>query len=284
MRIRKIKPYIYLLPAIVLAVMFVYYPFIRSIISSFFNISINGKFNSFCFLDNYKDLLSDDVFYLSLKNTFIFMAMFVPLNTVVVVILVALTTKKSHLINIAETIFMLPMTIGLSSAALLFKFLFNETNGVINSILKSDILWSSNVFPARLSLVFLGIFLDISIDYLLLLSATRNLDRGPIEAAMVDGCSNAQIFFKIKMPMLLPILSFIVFIAIKDALLICSPIMVMTEGGPARSTQTIVYYYYLSAFKNSAFSKAATISTLVFILATIILTLYKKYERRRITF
>ena len=284
MRIKKIKPYIYLLPALLLAVMFVYYPFIRSIVSSFFNISISGKFKSFCFLDNYKALLTDDVFYLSLKNTFIFMLMFVPLNTIFVIALVILTLKRNRLTNIAEGIFMLPMTIGLSSAALLFKFLFNETNGVINSILKHDILWSSNVFPARLSLVFLGIFLDLSIDYLLLLSATRNLDRGPIEAAMVDGCTSRQIFFKIKLPMLLPILSFIVFIAIKDALLICSPIIVMTEGGPARSTQTIVYYYYLSAFKNSAISKAATISTLVFIIAAIILSLYKRFEKRRITF
>ena len=284
MRIKKIKPYIYLLPALLLAVMFVYYPFIRSIVSSFFNISISGKFNSFCFLDNYKALLTDDVFYLSLKNTFIFMLMFVPLNTIFVIALVILTLKRNRLTNIAEGIFMLPMTIELSSAALLFKFLFNETNGVINSILKHDILWSSNVFPARLSLVFLGIFLDLSIDYLLLLSATRNLDRGPIEAAMVDGCTGGQIIFKIKLPMLLPILSFIVFIAIKDALLICSPIIVMTEGGPARSTQTIVYYYYLSAFKNSAISKAATISTLVFIIAAIILSLYKRFEKRRITF
>ena len=284
MRVKNLRPYLYLLPAILLAVMFVYYPFIRSIISSFFNISINGRLNSFCFLDNYKDLLSDNVFYLSLKNTFIFMIMFVPLNTLVVIFLVFLTSKKELLTSVAETIFMLPMAIGLSSAALLFKFLFNETNGVINSILKSDILWSSNIFPARLSLVFLGIFLDISIDYLLLLSATRNLDRGPIEAAMVDGCTNFQVFLKIKLPMLLPTLSFIVFIAIKDALLICSPIIVMTEGGPARSTQTIVYYYYLSAFKNSAFSKAASISTLVFIIASIILTLYKKFEKRRIFF
>ena len=101
---------------------------------------------------------------------------------------------------------------------------------------------------------------------------------------MVDGCTPFQVFLYIKLPLLLPTLSFIVFIAIKDALLICAPIMVMTEGGPARSTQTIVYYYYLSAFKNSAFSKAAAISTCVFIIAAIILTIYKRFEKRRITY
>ena len=210
--------------------------------------------------------------------------MFVPLNTLFVITLVVLTRRKNRLSKVAETVFMLPMTIGLSSAALLFKFMFNETNGVINSLLHLDILWSSKALPARFSLVFLGIFLDISIDYLLLLSAYRNLDKSPIEASMVDGCTPFQVFLYIKLPLLLPTLSFIVFIAIKDALLICAPIMVMTEGGPARSTQTIVYYYYLSAFKNSAFSKAAAISTCVFIIAAIILTIYKRFEKRRITY
>lgn len=284
MRKKIVKPYLYILPALLLAIVFVYYPFIRSVISSFFNISIKGKLNSFCSIANYKDLFTDEVFYLSLKNTFIFMVMFVPLNTLFVITLVILTRRKNRLSKVAETVFMLPMTIGLSSAALLFKFMFNETNGVINSLLHLDILWSSKALPARFSLVFLGIFLDISIDYLLLLSAYRNLDKSPIEASMVDGCTPFQVFLYIKLPLLLPTLSFIVFIAIKDALLICAPIMVMTEGGPARSTQTIVYYYYLSAFKNSAFSKAAAISTCVFIIAAIILTIYKRFEKRRITY
>ncbi|MDD7271627.1 MAG: sugar ABC transporter permease [Spirochaetales bacterium] len=284
MRKKIVKPYLYILPALLLAIVFVYYPFIRSVISSFFNISIKGKLNSFCAIANYKDLFTDEVFYLSLKNTFIFMVMFVPLNTLFVITLVVLTRRKNRLSKVAETVFMLPMTIGLSSAALLFKFMFNETNGVINSLLHLDILWSSKALPARFSLVFLGIFLDISIDYLLLLSAYRNLDKSPIEASMVDGCTPFQVFLYIKLPLLLPTLSFIVFIAIKDALLICAPIMVMTEGGPARSTQTIVYYYYLSAFKNSAFSKAAAISTCVFIIAAIILTIYKRFEKMRITY
>ena len=104
------------------------------------------------------------------------------------------------------------------------------------------------------------------------------------EAAMLDGCGRAGLFFRIKVPMMLPTLSFIVFMAVKDALLICAPVMVMTEGGPARSTQTIVYYYYLSAFKNAAFSKAAAISMTVFVMAGILILAYKEFEKRRITY
>ena len=284
MKPKSVKPYLYTLPAVALALLFVYYPFIRNGLSSLFDITIKGELASFRGFDNYTSLFSDPVFWESIKNTFIFMALFVPVNTAVVVAAVLLSGKKGRLSTLSEMVFILPMTLGLSSAALLFKLMFNETNGIINSLFHHDFPWTSSPMAARFSLVFLGVFLDIALDYLLLVSAYRNLDRGPVEAAMLDGCSDARLFFSIKVPMLLPTLSFIIFMAVKDSLLICSPIMVMTEGGPARSTQTIVYYYYLSAFRNAAFSKAAAISMTVFIIAGVILTAYKQFETRRITY
>ena len=278
------KPYLYTLPAIVLALLFVYWPFIRNAASSFFDINIKGEMTSFRGIGNYISLFSDPVYWESLSNTFIFMALFVPVNTAVVTAAVLLDSRKDRLSSLAGTVFILPMTLGLSSAALLFKFMFSETNGIINSLFRHDFPWTTSPMAARLSLVFLGVFLDIALDYLLLLSAYRNLDRGPIEAAMLDGCGPVRLFFSIKVPMLLPTLSFIVFMAVKDSLLICAPVMVMTEGGPARSTQTIVYYYYLSAFSNAALSKAAAISMTVFAIAGTVVLAYKQFEKRRITY
>ena len=284
MKPKQMKPYLYLLPALLPALLFVYYPFIRNAVSSFFDITIKGELASFRGFGNYASLFTDSVYWESLKNTFIFIIMFVPVNTAVVAAAVLLSSGKGKLSAFSQTVFILPMTLGLSSAALLFRFMFNETNGIINSIFRHDFPWTSSPLAAMLSLVFLGVFLDLALDYLLLLSAYRNLDRGPVEAAMLDGCGRAGLFFRIKVPMMLPTLSFIVFMALKDALLICAPVMVMTEGGPARSTQTIVYYYYLSAFKNAAFSKAAAISMTVFVMAGILILTYKEFEKRRITY
>ena len=75
---------------------------------------------------------------------------------------------------------------------------------------------------------------------------------------------------------------FVLFISLKDALLICAPVMVMTEGGPFRSTQTIVYYYYIEAFRNSNYSAAAAISTVVFIIAAIITSASAALDSRRV--
>ena len=282
-RVNK-RAYIYLLPALALALLFVYYPFIRSLLSSFFNVKVTGEMTTFVGFNNYTKLFSSEIFKESLGNTFLFMLLFVPINTLLITLAVTLTSNKRRFITIPETIFMLPMALGMSSAALLFKYMFNPSTGIVNRILHLNIAWNNEAIPAMFSVVFLGVFLDFGLDYLLLLSASRNMDKGPIEAARVDGAGEGRIFFSIKIPALLPTLSFIIFVAIKDALLISAPVMVMTEGGPYRSTQTIVYYYYIEAFKNSNYATGATISSVVFIIAAVIILLAGLYERRRIEY
>ncbi len=281
---RAKRPYLYLLPALLLALLFVYYPFIRSIISSFFTVSINGKLLSFAGLTNYIKLFGESAFYESLMNTLLFMAIFVPLNTCLIVTAVLLTAEKKKGTALSELLYMLPMAIGMSSAALVFKMMFNPTTGAINRIFNTDIQWTNEALPAMVSVAFLGVFLDFGLDYILLLSAMRNLDKSAVEAAQIDGAGKVRILLSIKLPLIMPTLFFILFTSIKDAFLICAPIMVMTEGGPYRSTQTIVYYYYLEAFKNQNYAFSATISTIVFILSGLFILIAGSFEKRRINY
>ena len=276
----KVRPYLYILPALFLAFVFVYIPFIQSVFSSFFSIRQNGELNSFTGLENYRKLFANEIFSESFANTFRFMILFVPLNIILIMTAVLLTEKERKGNRIYETVFMLPMAMGMSSIALIFKYMFRPSVGIINRIIGYDIPWTNDAFWAMLSVAFLGVFLDFGLDYLLLLSALRNLDRSVVEAARLDGASEVQVFSRIKRPLMTPTLFFVLFISIKDALLICAPIMVMTEGGPFRSTQTIVYYYYIEAFRNSNYAAAYSISTLVFIIAALITFLSAKIERQ----
>lgn len=282
MRKTGIKAYLYILPALFLATLFVYYPFLKSALSSFFLVRHDGSLGAFVGLENYRKLFETGIFQESLAHTFLFMALFVPLNTIIIFIAALLTEQKRKGNSLFETIFMLPMAMGLSSAALLFKFLFNPSAGMLNRILKINVGWNTEALPALFSVVFLGVFLDFGLDYLLLLSALRNVNKSVLEAGRVDGAGEGRIFFSLRLPLVAPTLSYVIFIAIKDALLICSPIMVMTEGGPYRSTQTVVYYYYIEAFKNSNFASAACVSTLVFVIAGFFLLLFSFYQKRRL--
>jgi len=279
---KTLKPYLYLLPALFLALLFVYYPFLRSFLSSFFTLSLKGEFLTFQGFANYQKLFTNEVFYESLGNTFLFILLFVPINLLLISLAVALTAKKRRGSALPELMFLLPMAMGMSSAALLFKTMFNPTLGVINRIFHTSIQWNNEALPAMFSVVFLGVFLDFGLDYILLLSSFRNLDKGPVEAALVDGAGAVRVFFSIKLPLIMPTLSFILFTSLKDAFLICAPIMVMTEGGPYRSTQTIVYYFYLEAFKNQNYAYSAAISTVVFIIAGLMILVAGQLDKRRI--
>ena len=91
----KAKPYLYILPAMVLALVFVYAPFFGSVLSSFFNVRFDGSFSSYAGLDNYRRALSSDIFWQSLGNTFRFMVIFVPLNIIVIMAAVLLTWRRA---------------------------------------------------------------------------------------------------------------------------------------------------------------------------------------------
>ena len=282
MRMKRLKPYAYLAPALLTALAFVYLPFLRNIVESLFLVRKDRSLSSFVGLDNYWRVLADPIFWQSLGNTLLFMVLFVPLNLALILAAVLLTEREGRANKVYEVIFMLPMAMGMSSMALIFKYMFRPSVGIVNRIIGVDIPWTNDALAAMFSVVFLGIALDFGLDYLLLLSALRNIDKAPIEAARLDGASEWQLFWRIKAPLLGPTLFFVLFISMKDALLICAPIMVMTEGGPFRSTQTIVYQYYIEAFRNSNWSAAAAISTLVFVMAAVITILSMRFEARRL--
>ena len=140
----------------------------------------------------------------------------------------------------------------------------------------------SNVDTALWAVTFVSIWKTVPTYTILALAGLQQIPVEYKEAAIIDGANEWQVLTRIKLPLLSPTLFFVLFISIKDALLICAPVMVMTEGGPFRSTQTIVYYYYIEAFRNSNYSAAAAISTVVFIIAAIITSASAALDSRRV--
>ena len=276
---KKALPYLYTIPAVILAIVFIYYPAISSFASSFFNLKIDGSFSSFVFFNNYINVLQDENFQSAFFLTLKFTVLYVPALIALLLACSYLTHKGTRLDRAFQVIYILPMALGLSSAALVFKFIFNEDLGIFNRLLVF-IPWDSNAFFALLSIVFLSIFLSFGLGYILLLCAFKNVDRSIVEAASLDGCSSFELFAFIKVPLIMPTLSFIVFIALKDAALISAPIMIMRDGGPYGATQSLVYYYYLEAFKNYNYSAAAASSVIIFVLSLSIILLYAVFKRR----
>lgn len=281
-RIRKITPYLYVAPALLLAFLFCYRPFFLTITDSLFHVSGTGERLRFVGFDNYARLFASESFQDSWRNTIVFALLFVPLNLFVTFSLALITNKKNHLMEIDRDLLLLPMATAMSSAVLIFKLMFDENVGIVNRMLPKDVRWFSDGPSAMLMLVIVGIWLDIGFDFLLLSSSLRNIPQDLQEVADLEGASVWQRFRYLELPMAGPTVFFVFCNNVKDAFLICSPVMILTEGGPYRSTQTLVYQMYLEGFKGGNIATGSAIATIVFLVSLGLLLLMMAYQRKRI--
>jgi ABC-type sugar transport systems, permease components len=275
------KSIAFLLPAIMLALVFVYFPLLKTLIASFFSVSFSGKLKAFTGLANYKALFSRTEFLTSVFVTVRFTLLFVPFNTALVLLAAVLSERERKNSPFFETAFFLPMALSLSSACLVFKFFFNPSIGLINSALGLNIEWLESITAATASLLILCVYLDFGIDYILLITAFKSLDESVTDAAVLDGAGETALLFRIKLPLIKPTLNYVVFMGMRDALLMAVPPMILTEGGPFRATETIVYHYYNLVFRSNSYGQGAAISAIIFLFCALTSITFAFIRRKR---
>ena len=275
------KAYLYLAPAVILAALFCWYPAIIGFVQSFLTVNTSGKVLGFAGLSNYRSLFSDKAFQNSLRVSLRFIVLFVPANTFVTLLAASMTRRKSRFSAIPEYVFFAPVAVSLSAYSLIMKDLFRGSASVINKITGLKMGWITEPAGAMATLVILGIFLDFGIDYILLMCAFRSSDKSVLEAARMDGAGGWRLFFQIELPLIRETTLVTIFLALKDAILISAPIIILTEGGPYRSTETVMFYYYLEAFKSGNRGVQNALSALVIVIAAIFMALYNSRRRAR---
>lgn len=269
------------MPAVILVAVFSYYPFIKAFISSFFIENQLGEITEFVGLENYKALFSNDFFIQSVKTTFLLSVIFVPVNTILTLAAASFVRRKTRYNELIGALYIIPLAFSMSLLALIFKQIFNPVNSIINRVFNLDIVWLNDRTSAITAIVVLCVFLDFALDYILLLSAFRKIERNIIEASLIDGANEAQRYFRIELPLIVPTLTMTIFIALKDVLLISAPIMLMTEGGPFRSTESVMFYYYIEAFRGHNKAAESTISSITVIFSSLLLIVYSLIQKRR---
>lgn len=278
----KTKPYIMIFPALLLVVLFSYIPFILTLLNSLHAVSLSGKRLGFVGFSNYQRLFGSQSFHASLSNTIRFTLLFVPTNITITLLAATLSNRKGWLANLNQIFFFLPMAVGLSSMLMIIKMMFNPSIGIVNHLTGVHIQWFNNPNAAMALLVIAGVFLDIGFDFLLFSAALRNVPNDLKEVARINGANGFQIFRHLELPLIGPTLIFIIVTNIKDAMLISAPVLILTEGGPFRSTQTLVYQMYLEGFKSGNYALGSAIAIVVFALTFIALLALLHFERRRI--
>lgn len=244
--------YLFILPWLIGFFAFTLIPFLASFILSLTDYSIMGQ-TEFVGLQNYKTMIfEDEKFIQSLKVTFSYVLITVPLKMAVALAVALLLNAKRRGIGIYRTAFYLPSLIGGSIAvSVVWKQLF-ANDGLINSFLQifgiSKVYWFTDTRFAMWTLISLAVW-QFGAPMLIFLSSLKQISPSYYEAALIDGATAFDRFFKITLPMLTPVLFYNLIMQMIGSFTTFTQSYVVTEGGPLNSTLFYALYLYRRAFE-----------------------------------
>lgn len=279
-KIKRIEPYIYLLPALIYFAIFSFYPFIKTIFLTFFTVDANGEVRSFAGISNYVDVLTDELFIKSIANTIIYVLLASPVAILIALILAVLANKKTRTSGIYETMFSLTMAMSMSVAAMIFKIMYNPYIGIINKLLGSKINWLNDSSYAMVSLSFISVWMNIGFNFLFLLAAVRNVPGELLESSDIDGAGFVKKVIKVIIPLISPTVFFLICTSLAKNIIMSGLPIILTEGGPEGSTTTMIYYMYKQAFGNMNYSRAYAAAVITFIFTLICMIISFSFEKK----
>ncbi|WP_081756758.1 carbohydrate ABC transporter permease [Gorillibacterium massiliense] len=261
--------------AVVMIFAFYFYPMIQALIMSFK--TGTGQNMHFTGWDNYNRLFKDATFITSVKNTFVYLLIQVPIMIVLALFIsVLLNDSKLKFKGFFRTAIFLPCVTSLVAYSVIFKYLF-ATNGLVNSMLthlhivSTPIQWITDPFWAKVTIIIAITWRWTGYNMIFYLSGLQNIDGSIYEAARIDGASAVKQFFSITIPLLKPIILFTSITSTIGTLQLFDEVMNITKGGPGNATLTISQYIYNLSFKYTAdFGYAATVSYSILIMIVVL--------------
>ena len=226
--LKRLEPFLYLLPAIVFFVMFTYYPFFKTVFSSFFVVNSMGKLRFFTGFSNYARVLSSSAFQTAIGNTFIYVLLAAPLSIVIALLLALMANKRRPLSVAYETLFALTMAMSMSVSAMIFKLAYNPSIGVLNYLLGTRINWLNDKRYAMAAIGVISTWMNIGYNFLFLLAAVRNIPQEIMESCALDGARPLRRTVNIIMPLISPTLFFLICTSLAKSMMMSGLVLIFT--------------------------------------------------------
>ncbi len=253
MRYRKITPYLFILPMIVGLLIFRYYPVVSVAVNSLRRWQMPAP-PYWLGLGNYQEMFGSDQFWLVVKNTFAFVALYVPGVVIGALILALLIHQKIAGISFFRGLFFMPYITSMVAVAMVWNWIFATRFGVLNYLLRTvfhtteSIAWLAEKPYSLLVLIIVSVWKTAGFQMLVFLAGLQAIPRSLYEAARVDGATGRQSFFRITLPLLSPVTFFIVVNSVIQAFRTFEVTYSMTQGRPLYASATLAYYVYENAF------------------------------------
>lgn len=268
----KFAPYMFLLPAGIVLLIFFFLPFFQTIGLSFFNYSHSIYSPDFAGIKNYIDILHNPVFYKVMWNTILYLVVAVPILAIFPLFLAVLINQKIRGITLYKILIYLPVIVSIVVAAIAFKWLYAQ-DGILNYFMQllhlNKIGWLTDPKYAIYSVIIVTIWKGIGYYMMIYLASLLSVPKELYEACDIDGANFWQKHLTVTVPHLMPTIALVTTISSISAMKIFAEIYVMTKGGPLDSTKTIVYYIYEKAFENLDLGYASAMAVILLIIVMI---------------
>ena len=285
-RKEAITGYIFIVPMFLGLMVFSVVPFVQNILYSFRKMGTFGN-GTFVGLSNYQKLLQDETFWLALRNTFFYAAVGVPLVIFFSIFFANLVNKKIRGRTLYRTLLYIPAITMPAAISILWRWILNYQYGILNFFLEKiglqRISWLGDVHYVRWAIILVLVWSMVSYYTIIMLAAMQGIDKSYYEAARIDGASNRQLFFKITLPLLGPMIFFAIIMVTMGILQIFDFIYLMVDRTTYSYTysMSLVTYFYECAFNKSSMrgygAAISVVLALIIMVITIIQMIVKKY-------
>ena len=285
-RKEAITAYIFIAPMFLGLLVFSIGPFFQNILYSFRKMGTFGN-GTFVGLSNYQKLLQDDTFWLALRNTFFYAIVGVPLVVFFSIFFANLVNKNIRGRTLYRTLLYIPAITMPSSISILWRWILNYQFGILNYLLEKiglqRISWLGDVHYVRWAIILVLVWSMVSYYTIIMLAAMQGIDKSYYEAAKIDGATNRQLFFKITLPLLGPMIFFTMIMVTIGILQIFDFIYLMVDRTTYSYTysMSLVTYFYECAFNKSSMrgygAAISVVLALIIMVITIIQMIVKKY-------
>ena len=280
-RRETISAYLFLLPSLVFFIGFVVIPMIMCVVFSFQEVGLDSSATKFIGFANYVKMAQDPIFWKGFLNTVIIVVVAVPAVTAFSLwVSSAIYQMKAVTRSFFRCVFYLPVVTGTVAVTVVWKWMFNPYNGLLNQIFgTTGYDWLGNSATAIWCIILILFTTSIGQPIVLYVAALGNVDQSLVEAAQVDGATKLQVFWKIKWPQIMPTTLYILVITTINSFQCFALIQLLTSGGPNHATDTIMYYIFQMAYNNQNFGYANAMGVVLAIIIAIFSAIQFKFAK-----
>ena len=288
--------YLFIAPAMIPFAIFTVYPLLQGLWLSFYKAGVNRAKWQFVGLKNYTNLLTrDPVFPTAIKNTFLFVLGVVPAAMIiclfVAVLIYPLSQRRQTFFRAA---FYMPVVSAGVVLAMVWVYIYSQEYGLLNYIFETtgllDLLnsgekigWLAQTNNALISLAIVVLSWSLGQPLILFLAGLGAIPETLYDAAKIDGANSWQSFWRITLPLLRPTILFVLVVLTIAVFQVFVVVELMTLGGPANATQTIVYQIRVSAFTKLKFGYASAMAVILLAIVSVLAVFQFKLLDKQLT-